>query len=316
MKGRTLARGFVAAALALCLMASTAFANHKLYLGEDQNFQFGSWSGTENWVFYWWSASWSSMWWWAESDLDADSQTAANNWQNATGLSFYKVSTRDAADVAIIADNSLDAFGITELKAITTDATRNGNYSYKALVTIKNDGTTPQGGWQATITHELGHFMGLHERYRDDGGSGSFCNSESTIMNSGSCTNRPSQPSSLDIDRISGLYKTGEFLNMSTSSFWFSNALFLSWKDGAWGEYEHRLFLYWWDGAQWIQIDSIGHTGQTGTRELSWNSHSLSRAFNRTSYGKPAGWYTVCGYPSFRYGTVGAWRCSNYSWVY
>ena len=319
MKRRPFLVQLAVAALTLSLFTGTGSAHHFAYLGEDTAFQDWRWSGVENYAFYWWSAASSSLWWWAESDLLANTQTAVNNWQSATGLPFYKAPSQATADLTVVEDNSLEAFGIVELTEVAADPGRNANYTYRALATIRNDGEKPVGGWQATIAHEIGHVIGLHEAYEDSGNEDeqdAFCNPQSTIMNSGSCANRPDKPSSLDISRVINLYQTGELLNLTTSSSWFTSSLYTTWKDGAWGEYEHRLYLYYWDGTQWAMLDHVGHTAQTGTREMNWNTRTLSRTFTRTQYGKPAGWYMVCGFPIFRHGGAGTWRCSNYSWVY
>ena len=315
MKKRLLA-GLTAVVLTLSMLSSTALANHFVYLGDDSRFQRSGWSGDENWIFYWWALSSTSMWWWAESDLDAAATSATSMWNTATGMPFLKVSTQSSADVVVLEDNSLDAFGTMNMTAIVTDSTRNVNWMYKGEINIRNAGTAPVGGWGVTTAHEFGHAMGLHERYRDDGGSGSFCNAESTIMNSGSCDNRPTTPSSLDISRINGIYKTGDMLSMSSSAPWYlPGRLWVTWKDGSWGEYEHRVYLYRWNGSSWVYLADVSHTPETGMRQNSFSDRTISRIFARSDYGQAAGYYIACGWPRYMRGTVGNWACSNYSWV-
>jgi hypothetical protein len=313
---RRLLKGFTAVVLALSLLSGTAFANHFVYIGADSRFQRSAWDKQENWVFYWWALSSTSMWWWADADLLTNTRTAVTNWRNAINMPFIEVGSAASADVTVVEDNSIGAFGMLDITAISSDSTRNVNWSYKGEAVIRNAGTAPVGGWQATIAHELGHFFGLHERYQDDGGSGSFCNAESTIMNSGSCANRPTTPSALDVSRVNGIYRTGDLLSMSSTTYWFwPNQLYVSWKDGSWGEYEHRLFFYRWNGSAWVQLGEVGHTGEIGMRNLSFADRTMARLFNRNSYGQPAGYYIVCGWTRYMQGTVGNWACSNYNWV-
>lgn len=318
MTEKTLSKIFRVLLVALLVIGSTPTplsAHHFVNLADDSRFQSGTWAGNENYVFYWWALTSSSLWWWAEPDLVAATQQAANNWTNSNGLPFLQVSTRSSADLEVVEDNSISAWAYI---SVTEIRSANGaNYSYKGRAVIRNSPSdpvaAPQGGWQGTITHEVGHFMGLHERYRDISDGSSFCNAESTIMNSGSCSNRPSAPSTLDRNRINAIWKGGNLLNMAASPS--GTSLSATWKDGAWGEYAHQMYFYYWTGSAWQIVNQVDHNTNIGMREVAYNTRTLTRAWNRTSYGKPAGWYTACGWSVHKYGGPGTWACAPSIWV-
>lgn len=296
----SLALTSIAAILLVVVSASQAFGYY-VYLGEMPAWYNGSYNG----VNHWYALTDVSMDYYADPSLSSIAVTAFGNWTSAVGFTFYTAS-QAAADITILPDTAMTDYGIITFTMGSFDSTRKAIYLMGGAVKI-NPNLKPQGGLQATLTHEIGHALGLADRYTM--GSSLVCDTGSTIMNSGACSNRPSQPSADDVARMNSMYKTGDIRNLAATAP-SSSTVTVTWNDFTWGEFEHEMTLQYYNGSSYQDVSTVHHLTDTGLRYGFGNSRQLSTTLSRGSSG-PGG-YRVCGKARFKRGTgYGPTECSN-----
>jgi hypothetical protein len=250
--------------LALTVTTGIVFADHFSYLQKDSTVRSKSPSPGFNAVAYPWflnsPAARPTKWWREAAVTEADE--GVQNWQNAWSvLNFQEVSSIADADVEF---RSAQCPGgkracITEWLG-TLVPNWEAHYWAHEIIKIDQGQTWSTQGKIDALTHEVGHWVGLHEQYNDDG-DGTCTSNFLTIMNAASepngeaCQPGVHAPQPWDIAAAQIYWGTGftsnVFLQETTPT---SRMLQVTWKDNAWAESWHERDLWYWNGAQWVWI--------------------------------------------------------------
>jgi hypothetical protein len=292
-----------------------------------------------NYLFVWWFNN-VNLAWWADSSILPHAEVAVDNGRNAPGLGalrYGRTSDRNLADVTIAWDPNTRARCGGNAVACWIPNQWYFNYQsydahYLAKAEIILDSARP---WRTTavraaIAHELGHHYGLDDRYNHSTGAGHP--SESTIMDSMVvATSDPTSevlnhtefvngvpiegPQSIDIERVLRFWREGGLAGWGPPSNPSFGVMTFDWDDYAWGDWHHNLYLYRWDGAQWVQVTTENETRRIGLHRNA-QARRISHSFNRVTLGQQPGYFMSCGWPLFNpFGMHGDWSCSGYIWI-
>jgi hypothetical protein len=303
-------------ALVLVLTHGTqqAAANHFEYLLQDSAMR--NWTdttGKDNWINYWWQQTLASTFWWAETALDVKAGDAVSKWASQMpNQKWTKVTDVARADVKFRESSTAcgsNVRGCVFIDTIYNDTTRNAYY-VKSWTVYQNSSLATN----LTLVHELGHVIGLHERYIDDGSQpkGTCNNSEVTIMDRTDC-DPITGPQSIDITRAKNAYEWGQTTNQSVSVS--GSQATLTWQDRAAGEYEHEVFVYWWDSASgvWSHVSTVYHQIGIGLMDA---GRVMTKVFDRAAANTPVGYYKFCFKTySYQSQTYGGETCLSQYWL-
>jgi len=309
----------VVAALTIGLFPSLSFAQDwpyspYIYLPQDSNQQRGDFSGVENYVFYPWylpGCQNTNMRWHADAQIHDAVSTALQNWHNAVPeLTFQEVAQGQDVDffVAELDPWGVNVDGMTVFTNFTYAATPDASYWTHAQIFI-DQGQWNQQGLIGCIAHEIGHLLGLHERY----GAGGVCNAvETTIMDAmigkvQTCDGLQG-PSALDEQRIYDFWAKG-YRTMNASACGTVGTY--QWKDLSWAENYYLFQVFYSNGQNWVYYYGRNHVENVGT-EFFYSDRMLQEVVNRQTYGAPAGWHCACGKSYFpKFNTYGSWQCQS-----
>lgn len=301
--------------LAVGLLVPPVFADHNVYLADSNQWQRSEWSLSENYV----NRSWFDgqvIYWRADPSWDTVATNAVNAWQAAfPSRSWSKVTL--GGDLRIITAPITCSRACWSIKTIHVDSNSQANYTKTAEIHLST--SIPAGQLMNAVLHELGHHLGLDERYHH---TSPLCNnSEDTVMDAGGCEDLQ-QPSSLDVARVSAMYlltnspgsdrSANELksLNASVSG----DTMTATWLDGAWGDSYHRIAWYRWNGSAWELRRTQNVGWNVGMRD-GWDTRSFSDSYDRSLSGGDPGYYQMCGWASNNSGTHGPTACTASIWV-
>lgn len=287
----------------LFLYSSVASAHHFIWVAHDSRFQTSDFAGNETYL-NWWMINGAVTVTTSDSTISTNVTSAINNWNTAIPEVRISGSGSDLSFVYSDSNCLAGSGGCYDIIQVYNDTTRGANYVMKARITITSDSPSRT----RTAAHEIGHYIGLHEQYRDDGSTGTFCNSVSTIMNGGGCDTLTG-PTSNDVFRVDNYLGHGWAENLSSSMLTTSVARF-TFKDRAFGELHYRVQLQKrsTSGTSWSTVSTQQVTSNTGlVKGLSWTAdRTITADFSLGSFG--SGTYRVAVAPYFKsydvHGTV------------
>ncbi|MBM3156158.1 MAG: hypothetical protein FJ004_02605 [Chloroflexi bacterium] len=306
------------AALILGLFPSVSFAQDwpyspYIYAAEDSTKQRAEFQGTENYVFYYWyipQTPIQNIRWKAEAQIRDAVNAAFQNWHNAVPeLTFQEVAQGQDMEFFVAELDPWDpnANGMTIFTNFTYVATPNASYWTNAQILI-DPGQWNQQALIGCIAHEIGHLLGLHERY------GAACNAvEVTIMDAmlgklQTCDGLQG-PSALDEKRIYEFWAKG---NMPITGAGCGTVGTWMWKDLSWAENRYSFGIWYWNGNGWTWYYGNEHLENVGTHFSYDNYRNLLEEVNRQTYGAPAGSHCACGHSYFpKFNTNGTWQCQS-----
>lgn len=275
------------------LFSSLASAHHFIWIVHDSAKQNSSFAGSESYA-NWWMINGAVSTYTADSTISTNVTTAVNNWNSSVPQVRIAGS---GSDLTFAYSNSGCLFGSSGCYGVVSvynDTVRGANFVTKGSITITNSSTNRTN----TAAHEIGHFIGLHEQYRDDG-SGTACNTVSSVMDADGC-NTLTGPSSNDKFRVDNYLGNGwaEDLTASTVSSTLGRFTFT---DRAYGELHYRVQLQKRSASgTWSTVSTQEVTNNTGlVKGLSWTTNKTVTAdFYMPSFG--AGTYRVEVAPYFK----------------
>jgi hypothetical protein len=342
---RALQAGFVAllvvAFSAVILTVGDARADHHVFYQTDPSYRAKMPSPGFNAVAQpWWNFYGPTFYWSDASVPEAD--TAVSNWFTAWNkLTFTKVTSPTQADLTIY--NLPCPGGKRGCVFSWIGPLFNPPEAYywwpgELRIDLSNWTWSTQGKIDA-LNHEVGHWIGLHEQYDDDGGG--LCGAVApTVMNGGSgpfgenCQN-VHLPTQDDISRAQR-YWLGDNLTGPDPNFpiWpviqetstTSRTLRLTWKDYVWADAWHWRELYWWSGTGWVYVANSGGAYQgngLGTNTgIGFHHDAVDRTMNYCCWdlqlmGQPIpGYYRGCmWYWTFRGEVWTGGACAGYAYV-
>jgi hypothetical protein len=264
--------------------------------------------GTENYVFYWWflmNSQNSPIFWKADATIRNDVIAAIQSWTNTVPeLTFQEVAW--AQDVEFKWEPLQQGiWGLTSWTDFIYDGTANASYWADAVIRINSVAGLGQIEKRATIAHEIGHLLGLHERYGDDPVR---CNAvEVSIMDAILCDGLQG-PSALDEKRIYEFWSKGNMPITGAGCGTVGNWL---WKDLSWAEHHYQFSLWYWNGNGWTWYYSRQHPENVGV-DFFYEDRMLQEVINRQTYGAPAGSHCACGHSYFpKFNSYGTWQCQS-----
>ncbi|WP_127581035.1 hypothetical protein [Paenibacillus koleovorans] len=155
-----------------------------------------------------------------------------------------------------------------------------------------------------TAAHEIGHFIGLHERYDDLTGTG--CTAEVTVMN-GAHPGCPhyTGPQSNDISRVDNFLGNGYASSITASVI--SGFMYVNWDDYAFGEINYRVKYQKLSLGVWNTVATSTITANTGlVGTATWKSPALRPGDTKSISSYGSGTYRVEITPYFQsYGQYG-----------
>lgn len=199
--------------LYLLVLVPAASAHHHIWLVHDSAKQLSAYSGDETRASWWMINGVVTTYRSNSSTISSNVTTAVNNW-NAQ-IPQVKIAGSGYDLVFDYSDSvcSAGSGGCHAVAAVYIDPIRKANFTTKSSITI----TSNSSNRTRTAAHEIGHYIGLHERYRDDGSTGTFCSSENTVMNGGDCHTNTG-PTSLDKFRVDNFLGNGYASNITITS--------------------------------------------------------------------------------------------------
>ncbi|CAM4428781.1 hypothetical protein L1N85_26880 [Paenibacillus alkaliterrae] len=290
-------------AVYILVLAPAASANHHVWLVMDSNKQLSGMTGDESRASWWMINGAVTTYKSNSTTISSNVTTAVNNW-NAQ-IPQVRI-TGTGSDLVFDYSDSVCAVGsggCHSIASVYNDTTRKANFTLSSNITI----TSSSSNKTRTAAHEIGHYLGLHERYRDDGSTGDLCNSENTIMNGGGCDTNTG-PTSLDKSRMDNFMGSG-YANNVLPVLNASGIVTVTWDDYAYGELHYRVRYQKNVSGAWSTISTSEVTMNTGlVASASWKSPPLKpqSSLSLSSYGK--GSYRVEITPYFKsydkYGVV------------
>lgn len=274
---------------------SRVIAHHHIWLVHDSAKQLSAYSGDETRASWWMINGVVTTYKSNSSTISSNVTTAVNNW-NAQ-IPQVKIAGSGSDLVFDYSDSvcSAGSTGCHAVAAVYIDPIRKANFTTKSSITI----TSGSSNRTRTAAHEIGHYIGLHERYRDDGSTGEFCNSENTVMNGADCHTNTG-PTSLDKSRVDNYLGNGYASNITITSPSFG-VMNITWDDYSYGELHYRVRLQRQVSGTWSTVSTSEVATNTGlVASATWKSPSLkpSLPISLASFGR--GTYRVEVTPYFK----------------
>lgn len=267
----------------ILVLAPAASAHHHIWLVLDANKQLSGFTGDESRASWWMINGAVTTYKSNSTTISTNVTTAVNNWNSQ--IPQVRISGSGSDLVFDYSDSvcSSTAGGCHSIASVYNDTTRKANFTLSSKITI----TSNSSNRTRTAAHEIGHYLGLHERYRDDGSSGDFCHTENTVMNGGGCDTNTG-PTSLDKTRMDNFMGSG-FANVALPVINSSGVMTVTWDDYAYGELHYRVRYQKLVSGSWSTISTSEVTANTGLiASASWKSPSLKpqASLNLSSHGK------------------------------
>lgn len=304
----------MALVLVLTLGTQQVAANHFEYLVQDLAMKNHlDANGKTSWINYWWQQTLASTYWWAETALDVKAGEAVNKWASQMpNQKWTKVAEAAQADVKFRESATAcppSSRGCVKLETFYNDTTRSAYYA-KSWTVYQNSSLATA----LTLTHEVGHVIGLHERYIDDGSQekGTCNDNEVTVMDRSDC-DPITGPQSIDISRARNAYEWGQTTNQGVSVS--GSRATLTWQDRAAGEYEHVVSVYWWNSTDqiWSYVSTVYHQTGIGLMDA---GRVMTKEFDRAVANTPVGYYKFCSKTySYQSQTYGGALCMSQYWL-
>ncbi|GBF76491.1 hypothetical protein PA598K_04965 [Paenibacillus sp. 598K] len=288
----------------LLVLTPVVSANHHIWLVMDYNKQLSLFAGDESRASYWMINGAVTTYRINSTTISTNVTNAVNNWNSE--VPEVRISGTGNDLIFDYSDSvcSPGSGGCHSITSVYNDPTRNANFTLSSSITI----TSNSSNRTRTAAHEIGHYLGLHERYRDDGSAGSLCNSENTIMNGGNCDSNTG-PTTLDVSRMDNFMGNGYASNFTSSVNSSSSQVTVSWDDYAYGELNYRVRYQKNVSGSWNTVFTSEVVANTGlVKSAAWKTPSLrpQSSIFLGSFGK--GTYRVEVTPYFKsydkYGVV------------
>jgi hypothetical protein len=310
LTGRTL--GAIVLALSATILAIaipvSVFAIHKVYLQEDPLVQAHGQGYPYNAVNIPWAWGSGATGWDYTGDL-AEATTAVQDWQTAVPqLTFTRTFQGSASDLFIKPGTCEGAPGapacfIDSMRLANNP--RQADYLQKGVIEVVLTGIswTPTGK-RAVLQHEIGHWIGIHERYLEP----NTCSDNLSVMNavfpsSGNCQPSVTVPTAWDKATAEGYWIGGNVQDATLAQTSYL-LLDLNWKDAMWAEAWHYRDLWSWN---WTTSRWDPRDGALSDQKLGFHRQSLDRTMNASwylpNYGWPTGTYYIAGVSGYNWRT-------------
>jgi len=287
--------------------ASTTHASHYIWLVHDAGKQLSGITGSESRASWWFINGTYASYYTDSTTISTNVSSAASNWTAKIPQAKFSSTTSTSADITFSYSDTFCAsgdWGCHSLTAAYNDTTREANFTTKSKIVITSTPSSSERTYVAA--HEIGHHLGLHERYTDTGSVS--CNTETTVMDAGNCEELTG-PSDTDKFRFDNFLGNGyaESITIASNS---TGGTEFHWKDKAYGEIRWEIHLQKQTTAgTWTTVASkTDYTSKSGlVSGLSWIADKdLYYNFYLSSYGR--GTYRAEIKPYFasyaKYGTV------------
>lgn len=273
--------------------SSSAFANHYIWLIDDSSKQLSSFTGTESRIS-WWVLNGTVTTRTAPTSMQTDVNTAVNNWNNSIPIVRISGSGSDLQFSESTTFCSAGAAGCHAINSTYNDTTRGANFTLSSKIVL-NSSTNRVN----VLAHEIGHYLGFHEQYYDDGTSG-VCNPNSTSIMDGSNCDNLFGPSATDISRFNGTLGGGWATATNLNVLQNGSNFLVRWNDQSLGELHYIVDYYRVTSSGLSYLYTVNVTANTGLRQgLSWTSNrTISDTFS--SSGRPSGTYRAVVTPYYK----------------
>ncbi len=269
-----------------------------------------------NWVDYnLWSGDTDSQWnrvrWKSDPTIRASVQEAILMWtSNVPGLRFLEVASTESVyfrDTTCITDPN--AFGCWTPKNYWTDPVRHATYVTRGEIKLNTSYTYSQYGRVAILSHEIGHMLGLDERYLASNypsqGDPFGCNRNEDVIMDGMklavgawvhCDDKH-WPTGLDVTRTNEWWDQGKAVWLPSGSDYGVQGRFY-WRDEAWTEH-HWNMEYLWNSPgspTWNLFATETWTANSGQHAFNTDRIMAKKVLPTPGRGR---WYVACATPVF-----------------
>lgn len=155
----------------LLLQSNSASANHYIYLQSDPQAQARydePRAYRANFTFHRWALGTDGAHWIDESNLSSYIEGVIQDWEEAVPELHFIRETSSPHDLKFVISDCNGANGCYIVDSFLDEHSNQASYVHKATIGIHEDVVYESDtAIKDTLRHELGHFIGLHERYDD-----------------------------------------------------------------------------------------------------------------------------------------------------